>query len=188
MRSGCTRPNTERPYLGSSSSMECPPTTNAPASRTLSAPPRSTSPTTSVPMQLGKARMLSAVTGFPPMANTSDRALAAATAPNSYGSSTTGVKKSSVSTAALSLSTCQTAASSAVSKPSSRFGSGTAGAMSRSIFERSPGPHLAAQPPLSVSVVRRMRSPSHIAPFAGLSVLMRGPFLWGRVGIIASIV
>ena len=83
MRSGCTVPNTDRPYFGSSSSMEWPPTTNAPASRTLSAPPRSTLATTSVPRLHGNARMLSAVRGFAPMANTSDSAFAAAMAPNS---------------------------------------------------------------------------------------------------------
>ena len=43
-RSGCTAPVTARPYLGSGSSIECPPTTSAPAARTTSSPPRSTSP------------------------------------------------------------------------------------------------------------------------------------------------
>ena len=182
MRFGCTNPNTDSPYFGSSSSMEWPPTTNAPASRTLSAPPRSTSPTTSVPKQLGNARMFRHATGRPPMANTSDSALAAATAPNSYGSSTTGVKKSSVSTAALSSSTWYTAASSAVSNPSRMFGSGSAGAMSFSISERSPGPHFAAQPPREVSSVKRMRSLSFtMPPVAWFQWLHHSALVCGRI-------
>jgi hypothetical protein len=41
-----------------------------------------------------------ATTGFPPIAYTSDNELAAAIAPNQYGSSTIGVKKSAVRTTA----------------------------------------------------------------------------------------
>ena len=46
--------------------------------------------------------MLSATTGRPPMAYTSESELVAATRPKSYGSSTMGVKKSTVSTIAIS--------------------------------------------------------------------------------------
>ena len=83
MRSGRAVPNTARPYFGSLSSMEWPPARSAPASPTLSAPPRSTSATTSFPRLHGKARMLRAARGRAPIANTSESALAAATAPNS---------------------------------------------------------------------------------------------------------
>ena len=48
----------------------------------------------------GKATRLSAKMGRPPMAQTSEKAFAAAMRPNQYGSSTTGVKKSTVSTMA----------------------------------------------------------------------------------------
>ena len=46
--------------------------------------------------------MFSAVTGVPPIAYTSLSAFAAAMRPKSYGSSTTGVKKSTVWTSARS--------------------------------------------------------------------------------------
>ena len=45
--------------------------------------------------------MLRAITGFPPIAYTSDSAFAAAMAPYVCGSSTTGAKKSSVATTAV---------------------------------------------------------------------------------------
>ncbi len=48
----------------------------------------------------GTPSRLSAVNGRPPIAYTSESALAAATWPNAYGSSTTGVKKSTVCTSA----------------------------------------------------------------------------------------
>ena len=53
--------------------------------------------------------------GRPPMAQTSEKALAAAMRPNQYGSSTTGVKKSTVSTMASVGDSRYTAASSRVS-------------------------------------------------------------------------
>ncbi|MND00278.1 hypothetical protein D3C83_188320 [compost metagenome] len=51
---------------------------------------------------VGKPRIESASTGFAPIAYTSESAFAAAIAPKSYGSSTIGVKKSSVATTARS--------------------------------------------------------------------------------------
>ena len=50
----------------------------------------------------GKAAMLRAITTRPPMAKTSEQALAAAMAPKSAGSSTSGGKKSVVDTSARS--------------------------------------------------------------------------------------
>ena len=74
-----------------------------------------------------------------------------------------GVKKSTVSTAASDSLICQTAASSLVSYPSNkRSSTGRVPAVlnEESMLLRSPGPHLAAQPPFEVSLVRRMRSNS----------------------------
>ena len=71
----------------------------------------------------GHATRFSASSGVPPIAYTSDSALVAAMRPQSYGSSTIGVKKSVVRTMARSSRTRYTAASSAVSRPTSRFGS-----------------------------------------------------------------
>ena len=59
-------------------------------------------PTTSTGRRSGKAEMLRASTTRPPMANTSLHALAAAMAPKSAGSSTSGGKKSVVDTIARS--------------------------------------------------------------------------------------
>jgi hypothetical protein len=58
--------------------------------------------TASTGMRSGKAEMLSANTTRPPMAKTSLQALAAAMAPKSDGSSTSGGKKSVVETRAAS--------------------------------------------------------------------------------------
>ena len=68
-RSGCTRPVTDRPYLSSSSSMECPPTSSAPASRILASPPSTTwRNTLSAMVFTGQARMFMHNSGRPPMA------------------------------------------------------------------------------------------------------------------------
>jgi hypothetical protein len=56
-------------------------------------------------MRSGKAEMLRASTTRPPIANTSLQALAAAMAPKSSGSSTSGGKKSVVETMARSSAT-----------------------------------------------------------------------------------
>ena len=153
---GSTVPNTHRPYFGSSSSIVWPPATNAPAACAVSAPPRKISPATSAPSSLSSASRFKATWGRAPIANTSESAFAAATRPNSYGSSTTGVKKSTVSTAAVVLLISHTAASSLVSNPRrslSLSGKSIAGERQCSASSRSPGPHFAAQPPLLVSFV-----------------------------------
>ena len=104
-----------------------------PASLAFSAPPRKISASTSASSDSsGKPTMLSAVRGRPPIAYTSLSALAAATVPNVYGSSTMGVKKSVVSTRATSSERRYTAASSAVALPTSTFVSVTLGSRPRS--------------------------------------------------------
>ena len=69
----------------------------APSPRRRGAPRRA-SPSGSLPT--GQPTRLSAKSGRPPIAQTSEKAFAAAMRPNQYGSSTTGVKKSTVSTIA----------------------------------------------------------------------------------------
>ena len=71
----------------------------------------------------GKPTMFMAVIGSPPIANTSESALVAATRPKSYGSSTIGAKKSSVCTSASSGESWKTPASSKVSRPTRMRGS-----------------------------------------------------------------
>ena len=66
---GSTMPVTASPYLGSGSSIEWPPTIEAPAAATASAPPRRISRSTSGPsVSSGNATRLSAETGRPPIA------------------------------------------------------------------------------------------------------------------------
>ena len=74
--------------------------------------------------------------------------------PNQYGSSTTGVKKSTVSTIACASSSRYTAASSRVSWPTSARGSSVLGRW-RSTCARSAGRILQAQPAPWLSVVSR---------------------------------
>ena len=69
--SGRTVPTTASPYFGSSSRIVCPPARIAPASRTFSDAPASTSPRTSVGSSSGKAATESASSGAPPIAYTS---------------------------------------------------------------------------------------------------------------------
>ena len=102
IRSGCTRPCTARPKIGSSLRIVWPPATTPPASRTTSAAAERMAPIASTGMRSGKAEMFRAITTRPPMANTSLQALAAAMAPKSPGSSTSGGKKSVVETTARS--------------------------------------------------------------------------------------
>ena len=101
-RSGCTKPCTARPKIGSSERMVWPPATTPPASATTAAAAVRIAPTASTGIRSGKAEMLSAKATVAPMANTSLHALAAATAPKSAGSSTSGGKKSVVATTARS--------------------------------------------------------------------------------------
>ena len=81
---GSTTPVTAMPYLGSGSSIVCPPTIATPASCATSAPPRSTSPSNSDPSSAtDHATRFSALTGRPPIAYTSESAFVAAIRPKS---------------------------------------------------------------------------------------------------------
>src|SRR5689334_799870 len=93
----------------------------------------------------GHARMESAEIGFPPIAHTSLNEFAAAIAPNVYGSSTIGVKKSSVCTRASSGVSLYTPASSDVSNPTSTFSFGHRGTLA-STLSNNFGLSLDAQP------------------------------------------
>src|SRR5467141_1672138 len=93
----------------------------------------------------GKPTMDSAETGLPPMAYTSLSEFAAAICPNVNGSSTIGVKKSTVCTSAISGLSRYTPASSLVSKPTSTFGSVGRGKR-RKTESSNPGLSFAAQP------------------------------------------
>src|SRR5918995_780982 len=164
-RPGCTVPTTASPYFGSASSMEWPPATSAPAARTTSAPPSRTRASSSNGRpSRGHATRFSARTGAPPMAYTSESAFVAAIRPQSYGSSTMGVKKSVVTTRARSSRRRYTAASSAVSSPTSRLASASVptGASkprtSPSTVRRSAGDSLHAQPAPCEKRVRRTGS------------------------------
>ena len=66
--SGCAKPVTAMPYLGSGSSIECPPATTAPAAAATSAPPRRISPRSSIGSVFGNATTLSANAGRAPIA------------------------------------------------------------------------------------------------------------------------
>ena len=133
---GCTTPVTAIPYFGSGSSIECPPTIGTPASAAISAPPARMRASVSAPWRSSEnATTLSAVSGCAPIAYTSDSAFAAAILPNSCGSSTIGVKKSTVCTSASSSEIRYTPASSHVSEPTSKAGwccSGSLASTSRS--------------------------------------------------------
>ena len=76
--SGDIMPVTLRPYFIPSSEIECPPTSRAPASVTLSLPPCIIFPNIFISMLSGKHTMLRAVSGRPPIAYISERAFAAA--------------------------------------------------------------------------------------------------------------
>ncbi len=143
-----TVPVTASPYFGSASSMLCPPARWQPAAAAMSWPPRSTSRATSMgSCSRGQASRLSATSGVPPMAYTSESALQAAIRPKSYGSSTTGVKKSVVATSAVPPSNRITAASSPPAAPTSRSGPGGSAESPASRVSSSPGGILQAQSP-----------------------------------------
>ena len=94
--SGWAAPMTASPYFGSGSRMVWPPASVPPASRTLDDAPAKISVRTSRGRSSGNAAIDRANRTRPPIANTSDRAFAAAISPNVRGSSTSGGKKSSV--------------------------------------------------------------------------------------------
>ena len=87
---------TASPYFGSGSRIVWPPASVPPASRTFDDAPAKISVMTSRGSSSGNAAIDSAKSTRPPIANTSDRAFAAAISPNVRGSSTSGGKKSSV--------------------------------------------------------------------------------------------
>src|SRR5438552_446113 len=132
-----------------------------PASATFSAPPRNTCAMIAFGSSRGNPATASAKRTSPPIAYTSDIALAAATAPHVYASSTTGGKKSTVSTIARSGVTRYTAASSAWPRPTSRSRSSppSPGLIAPSTSWRSPGAILDAQPAQEAYAVRRMSLP-----------------------------
>src|ERR687890_290249 len=150
-RCGSATPVTAMPYLGSGSSTLCPPATWQPASRATSRPPRSTSAASSIgSTSRGQPNRFTATSGVPPIAYTSDSALAAAIRPQSYGSSTTGVKKSVVDTSVLPPGIRTTAASSPASRPTSSSPAGSTGprpVSAATAASSSPGGILQAQPP-----------------------------------------
>ncbi len=122
-RSGWAAPITASPNFGSSSRIVWPPASTPPASRTLAAAAARIEARASVGNASGKAAIESANRTRPPIANTSDRALAAAISPYATGSSTSGGKKSSVPRIARSSATRYAAASSGGSRPARSAGS-----------------------------------------------------------------
>ena len=99
--------------------------------------------------------MLTANTTRPPIAKTSLHALAAAMAPKSEGSSTSGGKKSVVLTSASSGVSWYTAASSKGARPTNKEVSKPMG-MSLTMPANKEAPHFAAQPPHEVHSVSLM--------------------------------
>src|SRR5215469_6578329 len=85
----------------------------------------------------------------------SDRAFVAAIRPNVYASSTTGVKKSAVTTTAMSGRTRTTAPSSPCSTPTISSVSGPSGSSPATVSSSSPGGILQAQPPPRANWVSR---------------------------------
>src|SRR5262249_4063311 len=101
MRRTSTMPVTASPYIGSGLRIEWPPMITHPTSAALARPPRKIEETTlGLTRLVGKPTMFSAVNGRPPIAKISESELAAAIWPYENGSSTIGVKKSTVWTSA----------------------------------------------------------------------------------------
>ena len=95
--------------------------------------------------------------GTPPMANTSDKAFAAAICPNRYGSLTMGVKKSRVCTSAFPSGKRSTAASSLSDNPAITLSSkGRAGTADKT-RSRTSGANLDAQPEALILSTKVMR-------------------------------
>src|SRR6266849_11064068 len=125
--------------------MEWPPMTLHCASVIFERPPRMICSRISGSPLSGNPTIESAEIGFPPMAYTSLSEFAAAICPYVCGSSTMGVKKSTVWTSAISGLSRYTPASSLVSKPTSTFGSVGRGKR-RKTESSNPGLSFAAQP------------------------------------------
>ena len=147
-------PVTARPYNGSAAVIVCPPRIGAPAAMATSAPPRRISLISPAGRSSGKPPIARAKRGSPPIAKTSEMAFVAAIRPNSYGSSTGGVKKSTVWTRPTPSAICTTAPSSKPVVPARTRGSVTAG-RSRSRTARSAAGSLHAQPPPAAIDVSR---------------------------------
>ena len=128
--------------------------------------PRGSRASTSAPRRSsGKATRFSAVSGAPPIAYTSESALAAAMRPKSYGSSTIGVKKSTVCTSARSSRSRYTAASSPVAEPTSRRGSSLGRSAAHDRQQRRGRELASATGPVRESAQRDRRHSAH--PSAG---------------------
>ena len=161
-RSGCAVPITASPNFGSGSRIVWPPASTPPASRTFAAAASNTAARAAFGKSSGNAAIDNANSTRPPIANTSESALAAAISPYSTASSTRGGKKSNVPRIARSSEMRQAAASSGGSRPA--ISAGSAAAPSARAPAPSPAsasasrsaPSFAAQPPHSVSSVRRI--------------------------------
>src|ERR1700751_1916148 len=140
-----------------------------PASIILERPPARICPRISRSPFSGKQTMASELMGRPPIAYTSLSALTAAICPKMKGSSTMGVKKSTVCTKASSGEILYTPASSAVSKPTRTFGSYCLGNVPR-IESSAAGLNLDAQPADFTDAVRRTGSTGFILRFYRRSV------------------
>src|SRR3954469_3018110 len=171
-RSGCAAPITASPYLGSTSRIVWPPASIPPASRTLPAAASKTVASAACGKPSGKTAMDSANRTRPPIAKMSDRALAAAISPYAAGSATSGGKKSSVPRIARSSEIRYAAASSGGWSPAMSAASPEpvpvlAPSPASASASRS-APSFAAQPPHSVSSVRRIGDSSVvIGPMIG---------------------
>ena len=99
----------------------------------------------------------------------SDSALVAAIRPNVKASSTTGVKKSAVTTTANVGLTRTTAPSSPFSTPTIRSVPGPSGTRAASVSSNSPGGILHAQPPPRAYCVSRKASWTIMPPMLGLA-------------------
>src|SRR6266566_2972832 len=127
----------------------------------MSAPPRSTSPSSSNgSLSRGQPTRLSANSGVAPIAYKSENALVAAMRPKSYGSSTMGVKKSTVATIARSGVIWKTAASSRL-EASTRIRGSVATGTWRKTCANSDDPSLQAQPAPSLAGRRREELPPY---------------------------
>src|SRR6266403_3987349 len=147
--------------------MEWPPMTLHFASAIFERPPRIICSRISGSPLSGKPTIDSAEIGLPPMAYTSLSEFAAAICPNVNGSSTMGVKKSTVCTSAISRLSRYTPASSLVSKPTSTFGSVGRGKR-RKTESSNPGLSFAAQPAaltMAVSFTEWVKPHLAVKPF-----------------------
>src|SRR5439155_17589994 len=123
----------------------------------------------------GQATRFSAVTGRPPMAYTSEKALAAPIRPQSKGSSTMGVKKSTVWMMARPSApgSANTAASSPVAGETSTSGGYSVGVRRPRTWARSLGASLHAQPAPWLYLVSRTSSRNSSSSLGGVGQDLR---------------